>query len=80
MNEHAEHMTHEIEEILTKKRTTPEKAFKKIKRGQRVFVGSGCGEPQYLTRELEKFLVQLADIEILHLLSLGQPHFTDPSL
>ncbi len=65
---------------LEEKRTTTEKAFKNIKRGQRVFVGSACGEPQYLTKELEKFLPQLADIEILHLLSLGQPHFTDPGL
>ncbi len=70
----------EVKESLEKKKTIPEAAFKKIKRGQRIFVGSGCGEPQYLTRELKKFLPQLADIEILHLLSLGQPHFTDPSL
>ncbi len=68
------------EKILKEKLTEPQKAFRKIRRGQRVFVGSGCGEPQYLTREFEKFLPQLADIEILHLVSLGQPHFTDPSL
>ncbi len=72
--------TSKVADSLERKRTTPEKAFRNIKRGQRVFVGSGCGEPQYLTRELEKYLPRLADIEILHLLSLGQPHFTDPNL
>lgn len=56
----------------------PQKALKNIKRGQRIFIGSGCGEPQFLAAELEKMLPGLADLEVLHLLTLGRTHFTDP--
>ncbi|UCG11402.1 MAG: GNAT family N-acetyltransferase [Deltaproteobacteria bacterium] len=48
-----------------------------IRRGQRVFIGSGCGEPQHLVRALEQVAVQLADLEILHLLTLGRTSYTD---
>ncbi|MFP3869895.1 MAG: acetyl-CoA hydrolase/transferase family protein [Syntrophobacteria bacterium] len=54
-----------------------EKAMRMICRGHRVFVGSGCGEPQHLVRMLEQTAIQLADLEILHLLSLGRASYTD---
>ena len=54
-----------------------EKAMKLVRRGHRVFIGSGCGEPQYLVRALEQVAVQLADLEVLHLLSLGRTSYTD---
>ena len=41
-----------------------------IKSGQRVFVGSSTGEPQYLIRGLAEAADQLSDIEIVRLLSL----------
>jgi acyl-CoA hydrolase/GNAT superfamily N-acetyltransferase len=56
---------------------TAEKALRLIRRGQRVFIGSGCGEPQHLIRELERVAIQLADLELLHLLSLGRTSYTD---
>lgn len=54
-----------------------EKAMRFIRRGHRVFVGSGCGEPQHLVRALEQVAIQLADLEVLHLLSLGRTSYTD---
>ena len=33
-------------------RQTPEQAIKRIRPGQRVFIGSACGEPQALVRAL----------------------------
>ncbi|MCX7822800.1 MAG: GNAT family N-acetyltransferase [Syntrophobacterales bacterium] len=56
---------------------TPEKALKAIKRGSRVFIGSACGEPQYLVDKLVESMPLLADVEILHILSLGKSRYTD---
>ena len=39
-------------------------------------MGSGCSEPQYLAQCLEEKLPGLADLEILHILSVGKPRFT----
>jgi acyl-CoA hydrolase/GNAT superfamily N-acetyltransferase len=60
-----------------KKSMTAQRAIRLIRRGHRVFIGSGCGEPQHLVRALESVVVQLADLEILHLLSLGKASYTD---
>jgi acyl-CoA hydrolase len=60
-----------------KKSMNAQRAIRLIRRGNRVFIGSGCGEPQHLVRALESGVVQLADLEILHLLSLGKASYTD---
>jgi len=41
-----------------------------IKPGQRVFIGSSCGEPQYLVRTLSEMAGRFTDLEIVRLLSL----------
>lgn len=56
---------------------TAEKALKAIRRGHRVFIGSGCGEPQHLSQALEEALPSLADLEILHILSVGKTRYTE---
>ncbi len=43
-------------------------------------MGSGCGEPQYLAQGLEERLHRLSDLEILHILSVGKPRFTEAGL
>ncbi|ROQ91073.1 GNAT family N-acetyltransferase [Desulfosoma caldarium] len=53
------------------------RAFRAVKRGQRIFIGSACGEPQHLVRALEENLPNLADMEILHILSLGTHTFLE---
>ena len=45
-------------------------AIKRISSGQRVFIGSSCGEPQHLVKELAAQKKRLSDIEILRLMSL----------
>ncbi|MDY6909111.1 MAG: GNAT family N-acetyltransferase [Thermodesulfobacteriota bacterium] len=57
--------------------STPRKAFRRLGRGHRVFIGSGCGEPQHLVAALEEIIPKLADLEILHILSLGRRRFVD---
>jgi acyl-CoA hydrolase/GNAT superfamily N-acetyltransferase len=45
-------------------------ALSQIRPGQRVFIGSSCGEPQHLVRELSELSSQFKDIEIIRLLTL----------
>jgi len=52
------------------KKRSVEDAIKLIKPGQRVFIGSSCGEPQYLVRALSEVAGYLQDIEVVRLLSL----------
>ncbi|MBN2157241.1 MAG: GNAT family N-acetyltransferase [Candidatus Lokiarchaeota archaeon] len=54
-----------------------------IKPGQRIFIGTGCSEPQTLTAELIKKQSRIADCEIIHFLTLGKNQFFsdfEPSL
>ena len=52
------------------KKLTGEKAMNLIKPGQRVFIGSSCGEPQHLVRKLSEAVENLKDIEIVRLMTL----------
>ena len=58
----------------------PEDAIARIGRGQRVFIGSGCAQPQKLTEALAKEGRRLADTQILHILTLGTAPYTDALL
>ncbi|MBW2606755.1 MAG: GNAT family N-acetyltransferase [Deltaproteobacteria bacterium] len=51
-------------------------AIKLIKPGRRVFIGSSCGEPQYLIRALSEASSRLTDIEIVRLLALESTPLT----
>lgn len=58
------------DQYLAKKRSARE-AISMIKRGQRVFTGSFCGEPQTLIKELVSQSRNFTDLEIVRVLSLG---------
>jgi acyl-CoA hydrolase/GNAT superfamily N-acetyltransferase len=45
-------------------------AIARVKPGQRVFIGSSCGEPQHLVRMLSEASDSLSDIEIMRLMTL----------
>ena len=49
---------------------TGREALDQIRPGQRVFIGSSCGEPQHLVRELSNASEFFQDIEIVRLLTL----------
>ena len=62
-----------------KKKILPaSKAIKKIARGSRIFLGTGCGVPYHLVQELAAHADQMADNEIVHLLTLGDTPSADP--
>ncbi|NWF94652.1 MAG: GNAT family N-acetyltransferase [Candidatus Thorarchaeota archaeon] len=61
-----------------KKVVTATEAIKKIRRGSRIFLGTGCGVPNHLVLELAKNSAYMADNEIVHLLTLGDTPSADP--
>jgi len=50
------------------KRISPAKAIATIRSGQRVFIGSGCGEPQILVKALTESAGHFSGLEIVRLL------------
>jgi acyl-CoA hydrolase/GNAT superfamily N-acetyltransferase len=48
-------------------------AIGRIRPGQRVFLGTGCGQPQALVRALLERAGELEDVEILLLVARGEP-------
>ncbi|MBU1697597.1 MAG: GNAT family N-acetyltransferase [Proteobacteria bacterium] len=58
------------------KLTSAELALQHIRPGQRVFIGSSCGEPQHLVKELSKASVRFTDLEIVRLLCIERGPLT----
>lgn len=58
------------------RRRSAEDAMAMIRPGQRVFIGSSCGEPQHLVRELSEASERYTDLEIVRLLSLESTPLT----
>ena len=57
------------DDYLTKRRSARE-AIQMIQSGQRIFIGTSCGEPQRLVEELAAQSGSFTDLEIVRLLSL----------
>ena len=83
-----ETMSSHIQEILDKwksqypkKFVKEEKIFSHIHPGDRIFVGTACGEPQYLVKALTQYVEKhpkaFFDAEILHVWSLGVAAYSD---
>ncbi len=58
----------DVREFCPQKVVSAEKAVSKIRRGSRVFIGTGCGEPQHLIRTMVDDL-SMQDIMIYQMLS-----------
>ena len=59
-----------------KNKCTAEQAIRQIRPGQRIFIGSSCGEPQYLVKALGEASRRYTDIEIVRLLALESTPLT----
>jgi len=60
------------------KEIAAKEAINKILPGNRVFIDTGCSEPQALTSELIKSSTSLIDTEIIHFLTIGpEKYFKD---
>jgi acyl-CoA hydrolase/GNAT superfamily N-acetyltransferase len=58
--------------------------FCKIRAGDRIFISTGCGEPQYLVRSMVEYVESnpkaFFDAEILHVWTLGVAPYSDEKL
>lgn len=58
-----------------------ERIYSHIHRGDRIFIGTGCGEPQFLVRSLIDYVENnpkaFFDAEVLHVWTLGVAPYTD---
>ncbi len=58
-------------ELYKSKLCTASQAIKAIKPGCRLFIGTGCGQPQMLVEELVRDDSDIVDVEVYHLLTQG---------
>lgn len=70
-----------LKERYSDKFVPVQKAMKSIHRGDRIFVHTGCGEPQFLLRSLVEYIENepkaVFDAEVLQVWSLGLAPYTD---
>ena len=52
-------------------------AMKLIKPGNSIFIGTGCGQPQYLVNMLVEHSDHIHDARIVHLLTMGEAPYAD---
>ncbi len=74
-------MSDKMKEQYSHKISATEEIFKKIHAGDRIFIATGCGEPQYLVHKLVDYVESnpkaFFDTEILHVWTLGVAPYTD---
>ncbi len=73
-----------LEELKTaypQKFATEDRVFRRIHRGDVIFIASGCGEPQYLVKALIEYVSShpkgFFDAEVIHLWTLGLAPYAD---
>jgi acyl-CoA hydrolase/RimJ/RimL family protein N-acetyltransferase len=71
-------MTFDWRQTWQKKLVSAQAAVGHIKPGNRVFIGSACGEPQELVRTLVSSGEGAEDTELLNVLTMGVAPYTDP--
>lgn len=65
------------QEKFKEKITTAPAAMKLIKSGNTIFIGTGCGQPQYLVNMLVQHSSHIYDAHIIHLLTMGSAPYAD---
>ena len=53
-------------------------AIRKIQKGKRILIGSGCAEPQHMVHALARNASHFRDNEIVHILTVGVAPYADP--
>ena len=70
----------EFKQIYPDKFASEQKIFRHICRGNRIFIGTGCGEPQYLVNALVNYVethpTAFFDTEVFHIWTLGVAPYT----
>jgi acyl-CoA hydrolase len=66
-----------VDDFRTKRRTAAQ-AVGAVRSGDRVYIHEGCGTPEPLIDALLQRAPELRDVELLHMLTFGEAHYTDP--
>lgn len=73
-----------LKERYPDKFVTEYEIFNHVHRGDRIFIGTGCGEPQYLVKALTNYVTAhpkaFFDAEVLHVWTMGIAPYTDEKL
>ncbi len=81
---HKARMLEEMRERYPEKFVTADKAFDSIRRGDHLFIGTGCGEPQCLVQALADYVQShpkaFFDTEVLQIWTLGVAPYADEKL
>ena len=71
----------EMKSVYPQKFVSEEEIFRHIPRGDRIFIHTACGEPQYLVQALIRFVESnpkaFFDAEVIHVWTLGVAPYTD---
>jgi acyl-CoA hydrolase len=71
----------ELKQSYPEKFVPENQIFKHIRRGNTIFISTGCGEPQYLVQALINYVEShpgaFFDAEVFHVWSLGVAPYTD---
>ncbi len=59
---------------------TPDEAVKLIQSGQRVYVHPGCAMPEVLVEAMCGRYLELEDVEVIHLLTVGKTGYSNPEM
>ena len=74
-------MCEKMKKIYPEKFVSEQEIFRRIHRGDRIFISTACGEPQYLVRALIQFVESnpkaFFDAEVIHVWSLGVAPYTE---
>ncbi len=68
--------TRSWEAIYAERTSEPNLALMKIRSGSRVFIAAGCGRPETLMQALVDLPGKIADIELMHFMTLGLGPYT----
>jgi len=71
-------MSDKWRELYADKIVSSAEAVRKIRAGDRVFIGSACGEPQELVRAMAESADNFTDTEVVHVLTLGVAPYAQP--
>jgi acyl-CoA hydrolase/GNAT superfamily N-acetyltransferase len=70
-----------LKEKYPSKFLRPDKIFRRIRRGDHIFIGTGCGEPQHLVRLLVQYVeanpTAFFDAELFQLWTMGAAPYAD---
>ncbi len=74
----------QLRQTFPKKFVSEERAYENIRPGDRIFIGTGCGEPQHLVNSLVEYVKAnpkaFFDAQILQVWTLGVAPYTDEKL